>query len=208
MDVCIKTLYYLQSWGISSRLPVKCFAHVALKTFYYMARLFILKLEHSQRLPVSNNIWYKKSPLGKSGSHFWKLLKIIPFTELVFQSSSIQTYMRLCSWGKCYQNVKSLEINTNQHLFNFREECWLHLVAQQMSLQQASSPYIFCSYKSERTKTICCCKKWTVGKCIFQGANFENCSFKSNCSVTEVALERKPGHAGLKSFTGFSVQIM
>ena len=35
------------------------------------------------------------------------------------------------------------------------------------------------SYKSERTKTKRCCKKWTVGKCIFHGANFENCSVKS-----------------------------
>ena len=38
-----------------------------------------------------------------------------------------------------YQNVKSLEIYTNQHLFSFCKECQLHLVAQQMSQQQASS---------------------------------------------------------------------
>ena len=31
-----------------------------------MARLFILKLEHPQRLLIGNNIWYKKSPLGKN----------------------------------------------------------------------------------------------------------------------------------------------
>ena len=37
-----------------------------------------------------------------------------------------------------YQNVKSLEIYTNQHLFNFSEECRLHFVAKQMTGQQAS----------------------------------------------------------------------
>ena len=48
-----------------------------------------------------DNIWYKMSPLEKkSGSHFWKLLKTIPFTELVLQSYSIQTYLWLWSSGE------------------------------------------------------------------------------------------------------------
>ena len=37
------------------------------------------------------------------------------------------------------QNVRSLEIYTNQHVLNFSEECCLHLVAPQMSWQQTSS---------------------------------------------------------------------
>ena len=47
-------------------------------------------------------------------------------------------------------------------------------------------PYVFCSYSSERTTTKRCCKKWTVGQCLSQ-AKFENCSFKSNCSITKMA---------------------
>ena len=67
-----------------------------------MARLFVFKLDHPQRLLVSNDIWYKKSPLErvKWGRHFWKLVKTIPVAELVIQSYSIQTYLWLCSSGK------------------------------------------------------------------------------------------------------------
>ena len=89
-----------------------------------------------------------------------------------------------------YQNVKSPKIYANWHLFNFSEECHFNTLSRLVNVLTASEfPYIFCSYKSERTKTKRCCKKWTVGKCIFQGAKFENCSFKSNCPVTEVALK-------------------
>ena len=33
----------------------------------------------------------------KSGSHYWKLLKTIPFAKLAFQSYTIQAYLWLCS---------------------------------------------------------------------------------------------------------------
>ena len=45
----------------------------------------------------------------KSESYFWKLLKTISFTELVFQSCSIQTYLWLCSSAKWLPERESLD---------------------------------------------------------------------------------------------------
>ena len=79
-----------------------------------------------------------------------------------------------------YQNVKSPKIYSNRHLFNFSEECHFNAVSHLANVLTVSKfHYVFCSYKSERTRRKCCCKNWTVGKCILQGANFENCSVKS-----------------------------
>ena len=92
-----------------------------------------------------------------------------------------------------YQNMKSPKIYTNLHLFNFSEECRFNTLSSLANVLTATkSPYIFCSYKSERTKTKHCCKKWTVVKCIFQWGN----SQVVNCTVTEMAFksETSPRH--------------
>ena len=53
------------------------------------------------------------------------------------------------------QDVKSLKIYTNQHLFNFSKEYPLHLVALQMSWQQASSfTSLLCIYQEEPRQSI------------------------------------------------------
>ena len=87
----------------------------------------------------------------KSGSYFWKLLKTIPFAELVFQSYSIQTYLWLCSSGKWLP-----EREKSQDLF---KSASIQLSRSANVLTASEFPYVFCSYKSERTKTKHCCKK-------------------------------------------------
>ena len=59
-----------------------------------------------------------------------------------------------------YQNVKSPKIYRNRHLLNFSEEYRFNALSRLAYVLTASEfPYVFFSYKSERTKTIRCCKK-------------------------------------------------
>ena len=106
-------------------------------------------------------------PEATSGSCFWKLLKTIPFAELVFQSYSFQTYLWLCSSAKWLperekswdlyisasiqlQRRKSFTLNSKGgilachnvkqiKIFYPRRFEQRPLVAQRMSWQQASS---------------------------------------------------------------------
>ena len=121
-------------------------------------------------------------PLGrmKSGATFESYSKQFRLQNLYFKATWFRRTCNCVAQVSGYQNVKNPKIYTNRHLFNFSEECRFNTLSRLANVLTASEfPYVFCSYKSERTKTKRCCKKWTVGKCIFQGANFENCSVKS-----------------------------
>ena len=113
----------------------------------------------------------------KPESHFWKLLKTFPFAELVFQSYSIQTYLWLCSSGKWLPERETSWDLYKSASIQLQRRMSFTLSRLANVLTASEFPYVFSSYSSERTKTKRCCKKWTVGHCIFQGAIF--CSFKS-----------------------------
>ena len=89
----------------------------------------------------------------KSGSYFRELLKTIPLAELDRHTCDCVTH------AIGYQGMKSPNIYTNGHLFNFSKESRINTLSRLANVLTASKfPYIFCSYKPERTKTIRCCK--------------------------------------------------
>ena len=123
----------------------------------------------------------------KLGSHFWKLLQTIPFTELMFQSYSIQTYVWLCSSSAC-QNVKSLKIYSNQYLFKFSKECHLQSLLSEFL-------YHLCSYSWKRTKSKHCSRMCTVGQCIFQKKlALQLFFYVINCAATKMSCKSKNSH--------------
>ena len=150
-------------------------------------------------------------------SYFWKLLKTIPFAELVFQSYSIQAYLWLCSPSKWLPEHEMSQDLYKSASVQLQRRMSFTLSRLANALTASELPYVFCSYLLERTKTKHCCKKRTVGQRIFQGTKFEDWSFKSEIvqllrwplKVKRAAsTKRAISFAGRKSFTGFSVQTM
>ena len=75
---------------------------------------FYFAIKHQQN-PGDNN-WTKKSPLRKNevGSHYWKLLKTIPFAKLAFQRYTIQTYLglpRSAKWALEREKSRFIQIS-------------------------------------------------------------------------------------------------
>ena len=112
-------------------------------------------------------------------------IRVIRSQNVYFKATRFRCTCDCVAQVSGYQNVKSPKIYTNRHLFNFSEECRFNTLSRLANVLTASEfPYVFCSYSSERTKTKRCCKEWIFRQCIFQRANFENCSsshkFSSN----------------------------
>ena len=120
-------------------------------------------------------------PLGrmKSRSLFWKPLKTFPFAGLVFHSYTSPMYLWLCSSAKWLPERETSRDLYKSISIQLQRRMSFTLSRLANVFWASESLYVFCSYLSGRTKTKRCCKKWTVGQCIFQGANFENFYFMS-----------------------------
>ena len=133
---------------------------------------FYFAIKHHQN-PGDNNST-KKSPLGKNevGKPLLKVLQnysVRKICILKLLNSDVRVIVLI---GYVSTRTWKVSIYTDQHRFNFSEECRLHSVALQMSWQQASSCNVFRSYWWERAKSNRCYRMWIVGQCIFQRAEF------------------------------------
>ena len=113
---------------------------------------FYFTITHQQN-PGYNN-WYKKTPLEKNKSriHFWMLLETFPFTELVFQSYSIQTYLWLCSSAKWLPERETSWDLYKSPSIQLQRRMSFTLSRLANLLTASEFPFVFSSYSSEKNQ--------------------------------------------------------